>query len=81
MSGVFVEAHSKPGNFWIQLDQPTVPDLTFELCGIFANASINPAEIDAARFFVTGKGIWHGDSIEVNGRCENLPPPKCIAIE
>ncbi len=81
VSEVFVEAHSESGGFWIQVIQPVLPQMTFDLCEIFRTAMIDPEEIDAVRFLAKGKLIGVGDPVVVKGRCDSFPPPNCTLPE
>ncbi len=81
VSGVVLEVHSEAGRFWIQLKQPVLPNLTFELCEILQSAAIKPEEIDAGRFLVQGKAFGTGESVDLWGRCNNFPLPLCELSE
>lgn len=78
---IYLEVHSEPGGFWIQLKQPVLPRMTFELCEILQAAEIDAADLDAARFYVKGETIGPEEPEEVEGRCENFPPPGCALAE
>ena len=78
---IYLEVHSEPGDFWIQLKQPVRPRMAFELCAILRAAGIDAADLDAARFYVEGETIGSEDSEDVEGRCENFPPPGCALAE
>ena len=78
---IYLEVHSEPGDFWIQLKQPVRPRMTFELCPILRAAGIDAADLDAARFYVRGETIGPGGSEDVEGRCETFPPPGCASAQ
>ncbi len=81
VSGVDLEVHSEVGGFWIQLEQPVLPNLTFELCEILQSAAIKPEETDAGRFLVQGKASGTGEPVDLRGRCSNFPIPPCEPSE
>ena len=78
---IYLEVHSEPGDFWIQLKQPVRPRMTFDLCAILRDAGIEAADLDAARFYLKGETIGPEDPEDVEGRCENFPPPGCSLAE
>ena len=78
---IYLEVHSEPGGFWIQLKQPVLPRMTFDLCEILQAADIDAADLDAARFYVRGETIGPEEPEDVEGRCENFPPPGCAPVE
>jgi hypothetical protein len=81
VSGVDLEVHSEVGGFWIQLEQPVLPNLTFDLCEILQSAAIKPEETDAGRFLVQGKASGIGEPVDLRGRCSNFPIPPCEPSE
>jgi len=81
VSGVDLEVHSEVGGFWIQLKQPVLPNLTFDLCEILKSAALKPEETDAGRFLVQGKASGIGEPVDLRGRCSNFPMPPCEPSE
>ncbi len=81
VSGVDLEVHSEVGGFWIQLEQPVHPNLTFDLCEILQSAAIKPEETDAGRLLVQGKASGTGEPVDLRGPCSNFPIPSCEPSE
>ena len=69
VSGVDLEVHSEVGGFWIQLEQPVLPNLTFDLCEILQSAAIKPEETYAGRFLVQGKASGIGEPVDLRTTC------------
>lgn len=76
-----LEVHSQSGGFWIQLKQPVLPRMTFDICEILGEAGIASTDLDAGRFFLEGETIGAEESEDVEGRCQNFPPPSCPVTE
>ena len=74
---IYFEVHSEPGGFWIQLKQSVLPRMTFDICAILREAGIESADLDAARFYLQGETLGTENPEDVEGRCENFPPPGC----
>ena len=77
VSGIVLELHSEAGEFWIQLEQPVLLNLSFKLCEILQNAAIMPGETDTGRFLVKGSAFGTGEPVDIRGRCNNFPLPLC----
>ena len=81
VSDVIFEVHSESGGFWIQLEQPVLLNLKFELCEILQSEGIKFEETNVGRFLVEGMAISTDEPVELWGRCKNFPLPLCDSPE
>ena len=81
VSDVIFVVHSESGGFWIQLEQPVLLNLKFELCEILQSEGIKFEETNVGRFLVEGMAISTDEPVELWGRCKNFPLPLCDSPE
>ena len=74
---IYIEVRSATGGFWVQLKQDKTANLEFELCSVLREAGIATDHLDAVRVMVEGHVFGGVETVDIEGRCGNFPPPDC----